>query len=633
MKFSFFIFLLFSTVFVIQGQEKYSILSIPTQFTKNANSVVIHKKVGINVSEDKLEIQTERATTVLNERGDRNVSAIAYYDETRTIEKIEAYVYDALGNEVEHFKKNDFRDISVADGFSIFNDNRALYLEYTPTSYPYTIVFKSIVETGDTAFIMPWFPIDRYAESVLYSEQTITFDPSNKVRYKKEHIDGFEIKITETEETLRFVAENIKAFRYEELSPAFTTFCPKVYFGLDTFSLQGVPGYGKNWSEFGQWMYSSLLSDVSELPEGTKQEIRNLVASETTDEGKARKIYQYVQDKVRYISVQVGIGGWKPMLATEVDNLSYGDCKALTNYTKALLEVVGVTSYYTVLYAGDDERDIMSDFSSMQGNHVILGIPTEDEITWLECTSQDTPYGYLGNFTDDRDVVIITPQGGKVVHTKTYTQQENVQANTGNIIIGNDGSATASLTSVSEGLQYDGKYALEKLKKEELLDVYKNRWGNLNGLSVESIILKNNKEDIQFTEEVKLKIPSITSKVGNEMLLELNSFNQASYIPPRITDRKQKLALEMAYTDIDEVTITLPKNLNFDSLPENKLLETKFGRYSIEVESLDNNTIQFKRKLYMNKGTFAPEDYKEYRSFRRAIAKQDKLKILIKPIE
>ena len=70
-----------------------------------------------------------------------------------------------------------------------------------------------------------------------------------------------------------------------------------------------------------------------------------------TDIGKAKKIYQYVQDNTRYISVQVGIGGMQPITAKEVDLVKYGDCKGLTNYTKSLLDIVGVKSNYTRLYA------------------------------------------------------------------------------------------------------------------------------------------------------------------------------------------------------------------------------------------------------------------------------------------
>ena len=78
-------------------------------------------------------------------------------------------------------------------------------------------------------------------------------------------------------------------------------------------------------------------------------------------EEKAKKIYQFVQDKTRYISVQVGIGGWKPFNTSEVDKLGYGDCKALTNYTMSLLKAAGVTSNYCVVYGGDDIMSLEED--------------------------------------------------------------------------------------------------------------------------------------------------------------------------------------------------------------------------------------------------------------------------------
>ena len=121
-------------------------------------------------------------------------------------------------------------------------------------------------------------------------------------------------------------------------------------------------------------MDDKLLSGTQELPEEVKTEITELTKDASSPIEKAKIVYNYMQNKTRYISIQVGIGGWKPMLAEDVDRLGYGDCKGLSNYTKALLDYVGVTSYYTVVYGGSDIRDIDSDFSSLQGNHAILSI-------------------------------------------------------------------------------------------------------------------------------------------------------------------------------------------------------------------------------------------------------------------
>jgi len=624
---------LFFPVFLF-SQTKFSALSVPKELRENANSVLMDEKVEVEIADtDQMTIKEYRVTAVYNDRGNGKVGAVVFHDENRKIRDLEAYVYDAMGNEVEHYKKRDFRDVSVADGFSLFNDNRASYLDYTPTSYPYTLVFVSEVVTDDTAFIFPWGPVDGYAMGVMKSERTITFDPSNKVRYKTQNLDGLNIAITESPGSITCTAKNIKALKYEEHAPSISSFEPKVYFALDRFSLKGVDGYGKDWTEFGKWMNNSLLTGVGELPSETVQRVKNLVANETTNEAKARKVYEYVQDKVRYISVQMGIGGWKPMLAADVDRLSYGDCKALTNYTKALLDVVGVPSYYTILYAGDDEKDIFSDFSSMQGNHVILGVKdgAKDDITWLECTSQDTPYGHIGNFTDDRDVLMITPEGGKMMHTKVYGIEENTQNIRANIKVKIDGSATADFTGVSKGLQYDNKYWLAKETDQELERYYKNRWGYHNGLTIDDISLENNRKEVVFTETLKMDIPSFASSIGEDYLIELNTFNKSQYIPPRTSNRQQKLNLELAYIDVDTYEIELPEGYALESMPEDSSMENKFGKYTLKFEKIAANQLRYTRMLMMNKGIFPATDYSSYRAFKRMIAKLDKTKILLTP--
>jgi hypothetical protein len=82
--------------------------------------------------------------------------------------------------------------------------------------------------------------------------------------------------------------------------------------------------------------------------------------------------------------VQVGIGGWKPMLAGDVDRLGYADCKGLSNYTKALLKEIGVESNYAVIYGGRDIKSMDNEFSSVEGNHVVLCIPNDEKYIWLE---------------------------------------------------------------------------------------------------------------------------------------------------------------------------------------------------------------------------------------------------------
>ena len=65
-----------------------------------------------------------------------------------------------------------------------------------------------------------------------------------------------------------------------------------------------------------------------------------------------------MQNNTRYISIQLGIGGWRPFEAAYVASKGYGDCKALSNYMYSLLKEAGILSYYTLVKAGAGEEDI-----------------------------------------------------------------------------------------------------------------------------------------------------------------------------------------------------------------------------------------------------------------------------------
>lgn len=614
------------------SQTDYSIAAIPLELRANANSVLVNEYIEVDVSKaEKMVYSSHRAITVLNKSGDRHVKSYMHYNDYSKITKAEIYVYNALGEEIQHYKKKDFTDASSVGGVNLYSDSRVLYVDYTPSSYPYTLVFNVVQENASTAGIYGWVPVGSYATSTKMSMYKLRFDPLNKPRFKLTNFEGFNITTTEGPDTYVYTATNIPAVQYEEHSLPFFSIAPQAHFSLDNFYLKGVSGHAKNWSEFGTWMENTLMYDVKELPEETITKIKFLVKDETTNIGKARKIYQYLQDKVRYISVQIGIGGWKPMLASEVDELSYGDCKALTNYTKVLLEAVGVPSYYTVLYSGDGKRNITKDFSSLQGDHVILGIPEGEEIIWLECTSQDTPFGFGGDFSDDRDVLIITPEGGKIVHTKVYSAEESLQETIGTIALDANGGIKAGFQQASLGLQYDNKYHYENKTSKEQIRSYKKRWSYITGLEIEDVGIENNKIDIVFTEKLKVYAPKYTTIIGDDLLFCANVFNQSQYIPPRITNRKQQLNISMAYKDVDRFEIEIPEGYLVESLPENKLIENKFGTYSIGFKEIAENKIEYTRTLVINKGVFPPEEYAAYRSFRKKIAKHDKTKMLITP--
>jgi transglutaminase-like putative cysteine protease len=608
------------------SQSKYNAFNL--KLTENANAVVreSHTEVLIK-SIDKISYKEKRIVTILNERGQGHESALVYYDDAKKVDHIEAIVYNALGEEIKKYKKRDFKDVSVADGYSIFSDNRVLYLNYTPSKYPYTIEFNLETTNKNTAFIPKWFPVEGYYVSTQLSTYKLINETDTQVAFKANNLEGFEIKQLSE---FNYEATNIAAIKKEAFSPQFVNFAPSVKFALKNFSMIGVDGENNDWESFGKWMSDKLLADTRELPEQVKTEIVNLTSKVDSPIEKAKIVYKYMQDRTRYISIQVGIGGWKPMLAGDVNRLGYGDCKGLTNYTQALLKAVGVPSYYTIVYGGSDIKNLDKDFSSLEGNHAILSIPMEDDYIWLECTSQDAPFGYNASFTDDRDVLVVMPEGGKIIHTKAYPALNNSQITQAEITIDNTGNISANLNVVHKGTQYSKNKEVQFMNSKSQVLFYKTIYESINNLEVITLNVEDDKDEIQFTEDLTLNANKYASKTANLLLFAPNVFNKRSQISPRYSDRKLDFELDRGYYEEDNYIIEIPQDFELEAMARPVKIINKFGEYSAEIKVLEPNKLSYKRTLLINKGKYPIEDYESFRDFYNTIVKSDNQRIAIK---
>lgn len=603
---------------------------IPELLNIDANAVIRFEDVSIEIkSQREMTVKIEKAVTIYNKFADGFSNLSIHYDKRKTIKNVSAFIYDSSGNKIKKIKSGDFKDYSAYDGISLYNDGRVLNYDYTPISYPYTIHYKYEIKTSNTAFINKWIPIKGYYQSVQNSKFTIKYPSDILLRKSEKNFEGFNIKLNEDSETLSYNVSNISAINYEPNAPLFLNFVPNVKLGVNKFNLEGVDGEANNWKEFGKWYYENLIKNTLDLSETTKEKIRKLTAGISDPIEKAKVVYNFVQNKVRYISVQVGIGGFRPMLAGDVDNLGYGDCKGLTNYTAALLKEVGIDSYHTLIHA-DDKIDFDEHVASPEGNHMILYVPIANKDIWLECTSQIKSFSEIGDFTDDRDGLIIAPEGGEIKHTRIYKTDENLQFTKGRYLIDSLGTISAIVSIESFGTQYDNHLGKYDGKTKKQLDVsFKRYLSNINNLKFSKIEVYNNKKEAIYKENLEFKAVDYSSVSGNQVLIPINAFNKNLYVPKRVRNRKLPVQILRGFVDVDEVEIKLPRSYELEYMPENVEIKTKFGNYSIEISKIGNDTYNYKRVLKIEGGKYPKDDYNSYRSFRKKIAKYDNSKIIL----
>ncbi|WP_037325219.1 DUF3857 domain-containing protein [Salinimicrobium terrae] len=620
----FFLFLLINSTAVFSQISPYASNLIDPALTENANAVVRDEVVEITVEAvDKMKIFTRKVLTILNTQGDSFAFAGDFYSDEMKIKDQSLLILDKNGAEIQKFKQKHFKDRSAVSSGTLYSDDRISYAEFTPQDYPYTMVYESEVISNNTIFVKGWDPLKGYLISTESSTYVLNNPANIELRYKERNLDGLHIEKSFPDNGLVYILKNLPAYKSEPFSPSMEEFNPELRVALKDFSLVGVNGSSTTWQDFGKWQYENLLQGRNKLPETTVNKITQLTSKAKTDVEKAKIIYDYVQKNSRYISVQLGIGGWEPVPAAEVDQLKYGDCKGLTNYTKALLDSQNILSHYAVVFAGEEKKNIDPDFTSMQGNHVILNLPQENgEDIWLECTSQTSPFNYLGDFTDDRFVLLVKPEGGEIVRTKNYSLEENIRETSTTIELNEDGNFEASVVQKSRGIPYGNIYVITTAKEDDQILFYKKNWGHLKNLNFQKPKFINDRENQEFTEVLKFTGDRYTSKAGNRLLLPLSFFIPSYYSLTGSSNRKLPLQISRGRHDVDVFEFVLPAGFKQEAIPEAVNIDGDFGSFKMEVQVIEKNgrdVLIVERDYVLRDGVWPAESVEDFRKFMNMI--------------
>jgi hypothetical protein len=332
------------------------------------------------------------------------------------------------------------------------------------------------------------------------------------------------------------------------------------------------------------------------------------------------------------VSIQVGIGGWQPFEASTVDRLSYGDCKALSNYTKSLLTAAGIKSYYTLVRAGEDSHAIDTTITASQFNHAIVCVPLPKDTVWLECTSQRLPCGFNSDFTDDRDVLLIDGENSRLAHTRVYTAQENCVSRTANVSIVDEESGSASVKTRYVGLSSD---YVSQISRADAADQLKYTTQRIKLPSFSLTNFKYNEHRSRtpyFDEELNLTFANYIRKMGDNILLTVNFMNKLTELPDKVRNRKTDMSIRRDELETDTVIYQLPKEFIVTGLPENSTIENKFGKYTTNTTQKGDKVI-YVRRFELKKGNFPPEAYSEFREFLEEISTQDCAVVSLKKVE
>jgi hypothetical protein len=576
----------------------------------------------------KCTFSTHIAYTILNKQGEGYATKYVPYDNKFIfVKSIQGFLYDANGKQVRELKKSEIKDQSNISDFSLHEESRIKMAELTHHSYPYTVEFLVEMEFKSMLYVADWQFQPHYKVAVEKSTYQITTPNHLPIRYQEKYLtQKANIEIGATNTTYQWEQKNIKAFTIEPFSKEIPY--PQVSVSAKQFEIDGHFVDMTTWAAFGKWR-KKLCEGREEIPEATQQKIKTLVANIEGEEQKIQAIYEYMQAKTRYVSIQLGIGGWQPFPADFVDKKGFGDCKALSNYTKSLLKAADIESHYTLVYAGDKAIPIDEKFPAMQFNHAILCVPltSKKDTMWLECTSQQAPAGYMGDFTGNRQALLLTDEGGKIANTPTYNHTVNIQNRKATVILAKDGSATAQIHNTYQALAEEKRHFYMDKSIAEQRSMLLETW-ELPTFELGEIKLWREKKTIPIShEQAQVSIEKMATTSGKRLFVQPNLLSKVTYLPQRVENRTQDIALQISFTELDTIQITLPEGYHIETKPETISYKTIFGEYEATTK-LESNNLIYIRRFVRYEGNFSKEKYDELIDFYKKVIKADATKMV-----
>ena len=622
------IFLCVITLTMLKATD-YAVALIPDSLKKNA-AAVVREDVGVYEVKSPKEatLKVRMVVTIFKESHPYKVFPLGY-DKNSKIKNVRARYYDATGKLVRKVEKDEIKDVAGSGGSTLYTDSRMKYVENEYGVLPYTFEIEYEEQHFAIQTYPPW-SFQQYGVSVQRSDFTVIVPKNLGLNHRLVNAN-FKPMVEEKDNTtsFRWQMTDLTAVAREPFMPSRRDLLPYLELSPERFGVDGTEGSMRDWASFGKFM-AELNRNRDQVSPEMAIKIKEMTANSKTNVEKIDTLYHFMQQTMRYVSVQLGIGGWQTFDAKYVEKNKYGDCKALSNFMKSMLKEVGIEAQLVVVSAGDDDFfDPDPTFCLPRFNHMILHIPSEN--MWLECTSDGNPTGYLGTFTQGRGVLVLTENSGKIVKTPSLDATTNGQTSKATIQLAADGSATLKSASILRGSFQDNmRMVLRASSKEE----FKKRFQESHKLPTFKIdeletSIERNKPEV--TINYTFSFEKYGSKAGTRLFVPVNLDNAFDDTPAPTEKRIHPIeAGGSGYTETVETTLNLPEGYDVETIPTPKTdLNSIYGSYASTIEKWGKSII-FRRTMTIKPVNQPAEKFNEFRDFYKKMQQADAAKVILK---
>jgi hypothetical protein len=405
-----------------------------------------------------------------------------------------------------------------------------------------------------------------------------------------------------------------------------------------------------SWSDVGQW-YGKLIADRRAITPEIKQKVTELTAAAADPLAKIRALVTFAQKDIRYVAIEIGIGGFQPHYARDIFSSRYGDCKDKVTLLSTMLKEIGVDSQYVLVHT---ERGVVASAhpTAMTFNHVILGIrlpagtdtttlyavsehPQLGKILFFDPTDSITPLGHLPASLQASAGLMVTAEGGEIATLPLMPPSLNRLLRVAKLQL------TPSGTLVGEVQEVRGGYPAAR-RRSTLLDlplaernkVLENFLANsLGGFALQNLEVENlDNNDSNLVVRYKFVAQNYAKSVGDLLLLRPRVVGHKSSDVLEGKPRKYPLEFATASLDSDIFEIALPSGYTVDELPPPVEVKTAFAEYKSTVE-VNGNVLRYQRDYKVHDVRVPVDKLEEMKKFYRQVAADERSSAVLKRVQ
>jgi hypothetical protein len=615
---------------------------------EKTDAVLLYSEKSVNIqSIDKIKSHVRVVYKILRPGGREYGIAFVHFNAHSKINNLKGWCIPSQGKDYE-IKDKESLEVSIPkiDGSELISDVRAKLLQI-PAADPGNFVGYEYDEDEQPMVLQDVWSFQREipGRELHYSLQL----PAGWV-YKAFWINYPETKPSESGNQLEWIVRDIKAIRSEPEMPPIEGVAGQMV--VSYFPSGGPSNNGfTTWQEMGKW-YLNLTSGRRDASPQITQQVASLTASSSTPLAKMKALATFVQHDVRYVAIELGIGGFQPHAASEVFTHHYGDCKDKATLLSSMLSQIGVESFYVVINSERGTVSAATPASVGAFNHAILAIKLPEKLSdpslvatvqhprlgtllYFDPTNELTPFGEIGGYLQENYGLLVTPEGGELVELPKQAPAMNSIARTGMLTLDASGTLKGEVNETRLGDRASSeRWRLRNVTKsaDQIKPIEDLLAGSLSLFRItQASVLNLRQTDQPFGFHYAFEAQNYAKNAGGLLLVRPRVLGtKSSGILETKEPRKFPIEFEGPSRDTDSFDITIPAGYVVDEFPAAVDADYGFASYHSKTE-VKGNLIHYTRTIEVKDLSVPLAKVDDLKKLYRIIAGDERNTVVLKP--